>query len=297
MKDPPERLDDAAVARLARGARSHARRFIAGSTGCRLPRPPPRRLAGLTRGFDPLALYGFGARSRRRARASARSQTRWCGLRPRRWRSSTWKPILAGLASGVDLGARAHDTRRRGRRLDHRLRRVRRSATCLRTLLGLGRPNHHQRARRLNRSSRTSACALSSPALTCPRRASRRPQCGADVARRVSRRLCPHALSRPRSNNVRRHRPNRQRIDAARILFWNAERLKFRAPSAEMIRRAKPDVVILCELDLGMARTGNRHVTADLADALGAGYPLCRRVRRARPRRRPRAPVVCRPEE
>jgi endonuclease/exonuclease/phosphatase family metal-dependent hydrolase len=61
-------------------------------------------------------------------------------------------------------------------------------------------------------------------------------------------------------------------IDSARILFWNAERLKFPAPSAEMIAHANPDAAILCELDLGMARTGNRHVTADLADALDAGY-------------------------
>lgn len=61
-------------------------------------------------------------------------------------------------------------------------------------------------------------------------------------------------------------------IGAARILFWNAERLKFPAPSVEMIRRVNPDAIVLCELDLGMARTGNRHVTADLAAALGAGY-------------------------
>lgn len=61
-------------------------------------------------------------------------------------------------------------------------------------------------------------------------------------------------------------------LDAARILFWNAERLKFPTASAEMIARADPDAVVLCELDLGMARTENRHVTADLADALGAGY-------------------------
>jgi endonuclease/exonuclease/phosphatase family metal-dependent hydrolase len=39
-----------------------------------------------------------------------------------------------------------------------------------------------------------------------------------------------------------------------------------------MIRRANPHAVILCELDLGMARSGNRHVTADLTDALDAGY-------------------------
>lgn len=61
-------------------------------------------------------------------------------------------------------------------------------------------------------------------------------------------------------------------IESARILFWNAERLKFPEPSVEMVRRANADAVVLCELDLGMARTANRHVTADLATALGAGY-------------------------
>ncbi|HET7715485.1 MAG TPA: endonuclease/exonuclease/phosphatase family protein [Bauldia sp.] len=61
-------------------------------------------------------------------------------------------------------------------------------------------------------------------------------------------------------------------LDSARVLFWNAERLKFPAPSAAMIRRANPDAVILCELDLGMARSENRHAIADLAAALDAGY-------------------------
>jgi endonuclease/exonuclease/phosphatase family metal-dependent hydrolase len=61
-------------------------------------------------------------------------------------------------------------------------------------------------------------------------------------------------------------------LQSARIIFWNAERLKFPEASAAMLRRQRADAVILCELDLGMARSGNRHVTADLAAALGAGY-------------------------
>ncbi len=58
----------------------------------------------------------------------------------------------------------------------------------------------------------------------------------------------------------------------ARIAFWNAERLKYQAPSAGLMASLHADVLMLCELDLGMARTGNRHTTSDLADTLGQGY-------------------------
>lgn len=58
----------------------------------------------------------------------------------------------------------------------------------------------------------------------------------------------------------------------ARIAFWNAERLKYQAPSALLLASLRADVLMLCELDLGMARTGNRHTTRDLADTLGQGY-------------------------
>lgn len=58
----------------------------------------------------------------------------------------------------------------------------------------------------------------------------------------------------------------------ARIAFWNAERLKYQVPSAALLAGLQADVLMLCELDLGMARTGNRHTTRDLADTLGQGY-------------------------
>ncbi len=58
----------------------------------------------------------------------------------------------------------------------------------------------------------------------------------------------------------------------ARVAFWNAERLKYQAPSAGLMASLRADVLMLCELDLGMARTGNRHTTSDLADTLGQGY-------------------------
>jgi len=57
-----------------------------------------------------------------------------------------------------------------------------------------------------------------------------------------------------------------------RVVAWNAERLKYGPASAAMLQPLAPDVVLLSETDLGMARSGNRHTTADLAAALGMGY-------------------------
>jgi endonuclease/exonuclease/phosphatase family metal-dependent hydrolase len=58
----------------------------------------------------------------------------------------------------------------------------------------------------------------------------------------------------------------------ARIAFWNAERLKHREPSIDLLRRADADILLLAECDLGMARSGNRHTIEDLALALNAGF-------------------------
>lgn len=60
--------------------------------------------------------------------------------------------------------------------------------------------------------------------------------------------------------------------ECARVVFWNAERLKYPGPSAVLMRDLGADALLLCELDLGMARSGQRHTTADLADALDIGY-------------------------
>ena len=57
-----------------------------------------------------------------------------------------------------------------------------------------------------------------------------------------------------------------------RIAAWNAERLKHIAASAALLRSAGADVALLSEVDVGMARSGNRHTAADLAAALGMGY-------------------------
>lgn len=58
----------------------------------------------------------------------------------------------------------------------------------------------------------------------------------------------------------------------ARIVFWNAERLKYPEPSAALLGSAQADILLLCEVDVGMARSGNRHTVADLAARLGTGY-------------------------
>lgn len=61
-------------------------------------------------------------------------------------------------------------------------------------------------------------------------------------------------------------------MPAARVVFWNAERLKYPAPSASLLERAGADILLLCEVDVGMARSGNRHTVGDLSSRLGTGY-------------------------
>jgi endonuclease/exonuclease/phosphatase family metal-dependent hydrolase len=58
---------------------------------------------------------------------------------------------------------------------------------------------------------------------------------------------------------------------SVRVLFWNAERCKYLSESAALIRAAAPDLVLLAEMDRGMARSANRHTTRDLAQALAMG--------------------------
>ncbi len=57
-----------------------------------------------------------------------------------------------------------------------------------------------------------------------------------------------------------------------RVAAWNAERLKHADPSAALVAGSRADILLLTETDLGMARSGNRHTTADLAAALGMSY-------------------------
>lgn len=66
--------------------------------------------------------------------------------------------------------------------------------------------------------------------------------------------------------------PVRTPLEWARIVFWNAERLKYLEPSIDLLNRAEADAYLLCEIDLGMARSGNRHRIAETAKGLSAGY-------------------------
>jgi endonuclease/exonuclease/phosphatase family metal-dependent hydrolase len=58
----------------------------------------------------------------------------------------------------------------------------------------------------------------------------------------------------------------------ARIAFWNAERGKYLDASAKLLRGLDATACLLCELDLGMARSGQAHTARELALRLGAGY-------------------------
>lgn len=55
-------------------------------------------------------------------------------------------------------------------------------------------------------------------------------------------------------------------------MAWNLERCLFPEDSAEHLTQHAPDVVLLSEMDHGMARTKQRHTTAAMAEALGMHY-------------------------
>jgi endonuclease/exonuclease/phosphatase family metal-dependent hydrolase len=56
------------------------------------------------------------------------------------------------------------------------------------------------------------------------------------------------------------------------VAAWNAERLKYHAPSVALIHQSSADILLLSEADIGTARAGNRHTVADLARDLGMSY-------------------------
>lgn len=56
------------------------------------------------------------------------------------------------------------------------------------------------------------------------------------------------------------------------VAAWNLERCLFPEETAEMLRNAAVPLVLLSEMDDGMARTGQRHTTAVLAERLGMAY-------------------------
>ncbi|MBV6658787.1 MAG: endonuclease [Devosiaceae bacterium] len=56
------------------------------------------------------------------------------------------------------------------------------------------------------------------------------------------------------------------------VVAWNLERCLFPEVSAAHLGALKPQVVLLSEMDKGMARTKQRHTTAVMADALGMHF-------------------------
>lgn len=61
-------------------------------------------------------------------------------------------------------------------------------------------------------------------------------------------------------------------LSSLTVAAWNIERCKRVEDSAALIRRSGADIVLATEVDWGMARSGQRHTTRDLAAQLGMGY-------------------------
>lgn len=67
--------------------------------------------------------------------------------------------------------------------------------------------------------------------------------------------------------------PSRTGVEsAARVVFWNVERLRHLEAIADSLRETAPDVMLLCEIDRGMARSGNSDRVVEIAADLGVGY-------------------------
>ncbi len=58
----------------------------------------------------------------------------------------------------------------------------------------------------------------------------------------------------------------------ARLIFWNVERLRHLDAIAHHLQALAPDVILLSEVDRGMARTGNTDRAALLSKRLALGY-------------------------
>ncbi|APX24434.1 MAG: endonuclease [Rhodobacteraceae bacterium] len=56
------------------------------------------------------------------------------------------------------------------------------------------------------------------------------------------------------------------------VVAWNLERCLFPEDSAAHLAHLAPDVLLLSEMDHGMARTGQRHTTEAMAAAMGMAY-------------------------
>lgn len=59
------------------------------------------------------------------------------------------------------------------------------------------------------------------------------------------------------------------------IAAWNVERCIDVEGSAELLIKHAPDIVLLSEMDFGMARTGQRHTAREIAEQMQTGYAYC----------------------
>lgn len=77
---------------------------------------------------------------------------------------------------------------------------------------------------------------------------------------------CMNAIERG-GEGTQNHLPNR-----FRVLAWNAERCLDIDGSAKLLAQYDADIILLSEMDNGMARTQQQHTTKQLAKALGMYY-------------------------
>jgi hypothetical protein len=56
------------------------------------------------------------------------------------------------------------------------------------------------------------------------------------------------------------------------VVVWNANRGKYWLHASEILGSLKPDIIILNEMDIGMARTAQQHTTRNLAYTMGMNY-------------------------
>ena len=67
--------------------------------------------------------------------------------------------------------------------------------------------------------------------------------------------------------------PRRAKIEGtARVVFWNVERLRHLDAISQSLRDVAADVMLLCEIDRGMARSANSDRVVEIAAALDSGY-------------------------
>lgn len=71
---------------------------------------------------------------------------------------------------------------------------------------------------------------------------------------------------------VNQAEPVSQLSGSVKIVAWNVERCLYLDQINDLLTQIKPDVLLLSEVDYGMARSNQHHTTQQLAQSLGAGY-------------------------